>query len=80
MNFFNPRVIVLGGDIGEVHEHLLAGLREIVFQRSLPLATRNLRVVPTALGDRAGITGAAIMVVEEILAPAAVERTLRAPA
>jgi predicted NBD/HSP70 family sugar kinase len=78
VNFFNPRVIVLGGDIGEVHEHLLAGLREIVFQRSLPLATRNLRVVPTALGDRAGITGAAIMVVDEILTPDAVERTLRA--
>lgn len=80
VNFFNPRVIVLGGDIGEVHEHLLAGLREIVFQRSLPLATRNLRVVPTALGDRAGVTGAAMMVVEEILSPAAVEQTLRSAA
>jgi predicted NBD/HSP70 family sugar kinase len=77
VNFFNPRVIVLGGDIGEVHEHLLAGLREVVFQRSLPLATRNLRVVPTALGDRAGVTGAAIMVIEHILAPAAVDRALR---
>ena len=71
VNFFNPRVIVLGGDIGEVHEHLLAGLREVVFQRSLPLATRNLRVVPTALGDRAGVTGAAIMVVERTLRDAA---------
>ena len=80
VNFFNPRVIVLGGDIGEVHEHLLAGLREIVFQRSLPLATRNLRVVPTQLGDRAGITGAAVMVVEELLSPVGVERTLRAAA
>jgi predicted NBD/HSP70 family sugar kinase len=77
VNFFNPRVIVLGGDIGEVHEHLLAGLREIVFQRSLPLATRNLRVVPTALGDRAGVTGAAIMVIEHILAPAAIDQALR---
>ena len=80
VNFFNPRVIVLGGDIGEVHEHLLAGVREVVIQRSLPLATRNLRVVPTQLGDRAGVTGAAIMVVEEILSPDAVERTLRAAA
>ena len=75
-----PRVIVLGGDIGEVHEHLLAGVREVVFPRSLPLATRNLRVVPTQLGDRAGIIGAAIMVVEHVLSPAAVDRTLRAVA
>jgi predicted NBD/HSP70 family sugar kinase len=77
VNFFNPQVIVLGGDIAAVHEHLLAGLREVVFQRSLPLATRNLRIVPSALGDRAGVAGAAIMVLEEILAPAAVDRALR---
>jgi predicted NBD/HSP70 family sugar kinase len=77
VNFFNPRVIVLGGDLGDVHEHLLAGLREIVFQRSLPLATRNLRVVPTQLGDRAGVIGASIMVIEHILAPAAIDQALR---
>ncbi len=76
VNFFNPRVIVLGGDIGEVHEHLLAGLREVVFQRSLPLATRDLRVVASQLGDRAGVTGAAIMVIEHIFAPATIDRAL----
>jgi predicted NBD/HSP70 family sugar kinase len=76
VNFFNPRVIVLGGDIGEVGEHLLAGLREVIIRRSPPLATRNLRIVPSALGDRAGITGAAMMVIEEILAPDAVEHAL----
>ena len=77
VNFFNPRAIVLGGDIGEVHEHLLAGLREILFQRSLPLATRDLRVATSRLGDRAGVIGAAIMVIEHILAPEAVDRALR---
>ncbi len=77
VNFFNPRVIVLGGDIGEVHEHLLAGLREVVFQRSLPLATRDLRIVASQLGDRAGVTGAAIMVIEHILAPATIDQALR---
>jgi predicted NBD/HSP70 family sugar kinase len=76
VSFFNPRVIVLGGDVGEVGEHLLAGLREVVIQRSLPLATRNLRIVPSALGDRAGVAGAAIMVIEEILAPHAVEHAI----
>ncbi len=77
VNFFNPRVIVIGGDLGDVHEHLLAGVREIVFQRSLPLATRDLRIVPSRLGDRAGVTGAASMVIEHILAPAAVDQALR---
>ena len=80
VNFFNPGVIVVGGDIGEVHEQLLAGLREVVFQRSLPLATRDLRVVTSQLGDRAGVIGAASMVIESILAPASVDSALRSAA
>jgi predicted NBD/HSP70 family sugar kinase len=77
VNFFNPAVIVIGGDLGEVHEQLLAGVREVTFMRSLPLATRDLRSVPSQLGDRAGIVGAAIMVIEDVLAPEAVDRVLQ---
>lgn len=80
VNFFNPAVIVIGGDIAEAHAQLLAGVREGIFSRSLPLATRDLRVVPSRLGDRAGITGAAITAIEQVLAPAAVDRTLQAAA
>ena len=39
-------MIVIGGDIAEAHQQLLAGVREVAFQRSLPLATRDLRIVP----------------------------------
>ena len=80
VNFFNPAVIVIGGDIAEAHAQLLAGVREGIFSRSLPLATRDLRVVPCRLGDRAGVTGAAITAIEHILAPAAVDRTLQTAA
>ena len=80
VNFFNPAVIVIGGDIAEAHAQLLAGVREGIFSRSLPLATRDLRVVQCRLGDRAGITGAAITAIEQVLAPAAVDRTLQATA
>jgi predicted NBD/HSP70 family sugar kinase len=59
-----PAVIVVVGDLGEAHEQLLAGIREVTFQRSLPLATQELVTVPSRLGDRAGIIGAAIMVIE----------------
>jgi hypothetical protein len=69
-------VIVIGGDIGEVREQLLAGVREVTFRRSLPLATRDLRTVPSRLGDRSGIIGAAIMVIEHVLAPDAVDRAI----
>jgi predicted NBD/HSP70 family sugar kinase len=80
VNFFNPAVIVIGGDIAEAHAQLLAGVREGIFSRSLPLATRDLRIVPSRLGDRAGVTGAAITAIEQVLSPAAVDRTLQTAA
>jgi predicted NBD/HSP70 family sugar kinase len=80
VNFFNPAVIVVGGDIAEAHAQLLAGVREGIFSRSLPLATRDLRIVPCRLGDRAGVSGAAITAIEQVLSPAAVDRTLQADA
>jgi predicted NBD/HSP70 family sugar kinase len=78
VNFFNPSTIVIGGELA--HEVLLAGVREVAFRRSLPMATRHLRVVPSRLGDRAAIFGAAAMVVEHVLAPAAVDRAIEGEA
>ena len=80
VNFFNPEVIVIGGDVGQASQQLLAGVRETVFQRSLPLATEELRVVPSRLGDRAGAIGAAIMAIEKVLAPDAIDRLIRGAA
>ena len=73
VNFFNPGVIVIGGDLALAHEQLFAGVRSVVYQRSLPLATRHLQLVPSELGDRAGIFGAAMMVTEHVLRPDTVE-------
>jgi predicted NBD/HSP70 family sugar kinase len=77
VSLFNPSVIVIGGDLAET-EQLLAGIREIAFRRSPPLATRDLRLVASRLGDRAGVIGAAIMVTDRILAPAVVDELARA--
>ena len=71
VNFYNPSVVVIGGDVAQAHEQLLAGVREVVYQRSLPLATRHLRIVRSQLADRAGVIGAAVMVIEHVLSPAA---------
>jgi hypothetical protein len=71
-------VIVIGGDLGGAHEQLLAGIREVTFQRSLPLATGALRIVPSQLGDRAGVIGAAVLVIEHVLAPEVIDRAIEA--
>lgn len=49
-------------------EHLLAGIRETVYSRSLPLATQHLRIVGTQTSGRAGMLGAAAMVTHHMLA------------
>ena len=77
VNFFNPAVIVIGGDIAEAQAQLIAGVREGIFSRSLALATRDLRIVPCQLGDRAGVIGAAIMAIDRVLAPEAIDQGLR---
>jgi predicted NBD/HSP70 family sugar kinase len=75
VSLFNPSAVVIGGELAEA-EPLLAGVRETAF-RSAPLTTRDLRLVASRLGDRAGVIGAAIMVTERILSPAAVDESIR---
>ncbi|GEL45437.1 sugar kinase [Cellulomonas hominis] len=67
----NPRVLVLGGEMVAIGEPLLAGVRESVFSRALPLAGRDLRVAVARSGALGGVRGAAHLAIEGALAPAA---------
>lgn len=66
VNFFNPSVIVLGGGLAGAGDLLLATIRTAVIERALPLATRDLLITWSTLGDEAGVTGAAAMVRDEL--------------
>ncbi len=66
VNMFNPRVIAVCGQLASADEQLLAGIREVVYRRSLPLATRNLQIVRSQLDPRAGLLGLATLLSEEI--------------
>jgi glucokinase-like ROK family protein len=68
VNFFNPSVIVLGGGVVASGDAYTAVIREVVYRRSTPLATRDLRIVRSPLGRDAGIVGAAVMAVDELFA------------
>jgi predicted NBD/HSP70 family sugar kinase len=80
VSLFNPSVIVIGGSLAQAGEHLIAGVREVVYRRSLPLATQDLRIVQSRTGDRAGIIGAAVMVIDHALAPTQVDALINAQA
>ena len=45
---------------------LLAAIRETVYRRSLPLATRDLRIARSPLDREAGLLGGAYMVIDEL--------------
>lgn len=76
VSMLNPSVIVVGGSLATAGEHLLAGVREVVYRRSLPLATQHLRIVPGSAGEQAGIVGSAVMVIERVLSPGEVDRVV----
>ncbi len=73
VNLINPSVVVIGGAMAEAGESLLAGIREVVYSRSLPLATEHLRIVTSRAGERAGVVGAAALAIEHVLSPAAID-------
>ncbi len=80
VNFFNPSLIVIGGGVAQAGDLLLAAIRETVYARSLPLATRDLLVQRSSLGTIGGVTGAAAMVVDELFAPVRLSERLDDPA
>lgn len=67
VNFFNPSLVLIGGSVPEKEGTVLAAIRESVYGRSLPLATRDLMISPAPLGAKGGLIGAAYMVVDELL-------------
>ena len=70
VNFYNPGLLVLGGALGQNSDLVLSSLRETIYGRSLPLATRNLVLGRSELGATGGLLGAAAMIVDELLHPA----------
>ncbi len=67
VNFFNPSLISIGGSVSEFGDIFLASLRQGVYQRSLPLATRDLRINKSTLGRPAGLIGGAFMTISQLI-------------
>lgn len=66
VNLYNPALIVVGGGVANSGDLLLAAIRNTVYERSLPLATRDLRIELSAVGAEVGLYGAALLAIEEV--------------
>ena len=73
VNLLNPAVLVVSGDLAGAYEIFVAGLREALYGNATAQATRTLSVVPASNGDRSAIVGSAVMVLDEVLGPRAVD-------
>ena len=71
VSLMNPSVIAIGGSMARVGEHLIAGVREVVYTRSTPLATEHLSIVQSGAAEDAGVRGASMLAIEHALSPAA---------
>jgi glucokinase-like ROK family protein len=69
VSFFNPGMVVIGGQVARIGHELLAEIRSVVYRRSLPLATGNMPVVHSEMEGQAGVVGAARLVSGQLFAP-----------
>jgi predicted NBD/HSP70 family sugar kinase len=73
VSLINPSVIVIGGSMARAGEQLIAGMREVVYTRSMPLATQHLQIVPSSAGANAAVLGASMLAIHHALSPARVD-------
>ncbi|GAA1942963.1 ROK family protein [Microbacterium deminutum] len=66
VNMFNPGFIVIGGAMAGAGEIYLAEVRQRVYELSLPLATRDLSITPSANDIREPLRGGVEMVREQL--------------
>ena len=73
ISLINPSVIVVGGAMAQAGEHLIAGVREVVYARSMPLATQHLQITQSSVGANAAVLGASLLAIHHVLSPESVE-------
>ncbi|MFI6292869.1 ROK family protein [Nonomuraea sp. NPDC050790] len=66
VNFFNPDVIAVGGSLAAA-EPLIASIRAAVYERCLPLATRELEIAPARAGQDAALLGGGALLLDAVL-------------
>ncbi|WP_196481976.1 ROK family protein [Burkholderia vietnamiensis] len=77
VHMFNPATIVLGGRLTRISDDLLAGVRAVVYQRALPLATRSLLVESTSAATHAGTIGGIVLAIEHVLSARGISSILQ---
>ena len=76
VGFFNPERLVLAGSLS-VAEAFFAGVRSSVYDLCLPMSTIGLEISGALGGKAVGAKGVAALVLDDLLAPTAIDASVR---
>ncbi len=89
VNLFNPGMVIIGGGVSQNGDIILEPIRQVVNRRSLPAATRVVRITTAMLGRRSSSIGAVIQALtitlhqiadrKEVIATPAARKQSRVP-
>lgn len=68
INIFNPQMIVLGGGVKEAWQLFINATQEEVMRRAFKVPAERTKIVPSLLGDDAGMVGAAAIAMQKMIA------------
>ncbi len=77
VNFFNPELLVLGGNLSQA-EAFVAGVRSAIYTQCLPMATDHLEIAVSRAGKLGGVRGAAQLILDHLFDAEVVDRLVRA--
>ncbi|MCB0564357.1 MAG: ROK family transcriptional regulator [Phaeodactylibacter sp.] len=68
INIFNPELVVLGGSLSSTEDYIRLPIKSTINKYSLSLMNNDTQVKISALGNRAGLLGACLLVRNRLLA------------
>lgn len=68
INLFNPQLVILGGSLSEAGAFIRLPVKSAIYKYSLSLVNTDTELKMSALGERAGIIGACLLVRNRLLA------------
>jgi glucokinase len=66
INIFNPHMIVIGGGVKEAWDFFIGATNEEIMKRAFQVPAERTEIVPSVLGDDAGMIGAAAGALQSI--------------
>jgi glucokinase len=66
INIFNPEMVVIGGGVKDAWDLFIEATRAEVRKRAFAYPAERTRIVPSLLGDDAGMVGAAAAAFQQV--------------